>query len=88
MLTGKQWSERMASRESCVTFIRELRDRQNNLREELRPYEKGTMRIARGPAGGPMQDITDQRIMTIRGEIASLQRVIDHVIAEQGISDA
>jgi hypothetical protein len=68
-------------------FIKNLRKEQDALRAELEPYESGTMRIARGPMGGPMQDFTAERISAIKGEIASLQRTIDHVIAEQGLQD-
>jgi hypothetical protein len=78
----------MADRESWIAFVRELRTRQGELREELRPYEAGAMRVGRGPTGGTMRDITDERIATIKREIASLQRVIDQVASEQGLTDA
>jgi predicted transcriptional regulator len=68
-------------------FVKELRSRQQKLREELRPYEDGTMRVWRGPRGATPTDITDERISTIKGEIASLQRTIDQVIAEQGLGE-
>jgi hypothetical protein len=68
-------------------FIKNLRTRQDKLRAEREPYVSGTMRIGKGPAGGPMHDCTDETIATINGEIASLQRTIDYVIAEQGLCD-
>jgi hypothetical protein len=45
------------------------------------------MRIATRPYGGVWGDTTDATIAQIKGEIASLQRTIDNVIAEQGLRD-
>ena len=69
-------------------FIKRLWAEQEKLRTELEPYLTKSMRVGIGPPGGPMQDCTDERIATIKGEIASLQRTIDNVIAEQGLRNA
>ncbi len=74
--------------EIWYAFIKNLRARQDKLRAELDPYESRGWRVGKGPAGGPMQDCTDETIATIKGEIASIQRTINHVVAEQGLHDA
>ena len=51
-----------------------LREEQDELREELRPYEAGTLRVHEGPSGGKLVDITNKRIKQIKAEIASLER--------------
>ena len=78
----------MADIQRWKAFVRELRGRQDALREEAQPYEAGIMRICRGMAGGPLRDITGERIATIKDEIASLERAIRFVIAEQALDDA
>jgi hypothetical protein len=69
-------------------FIKGLRAEQDRLRTELEPYETGGMRVGTRPYGGVWGDTTDATIAQIKGEIASLQRTIDKVIAEQGLHDA
>jgi hypothetical protein len=46
------------------------------------------MRVGKGPSGTPLLDCTDDTIASIEAEIASLQRTIDQVIAEQGLRNA
>ncbi len=75
-------------RPDWIGFIKGLRAEQERLRAELRPYEDGTMRVGRRPPGGIWEDFTEERIATINGEIGSLQRTIDRVIAEQGLHNA
>jgi hypothetical protein len=69
-------------------FIKGLRAEQDRLRAELEPYEIGGMRVGTRPSGGVWGDTTDATIAQIKGEITSLQRTIDKVIAEQGLRDA
>ncbi len=61
------------------SFIDGLRLDQAKLRDELRPYEAGTMRVGRGPPNGPMEDFTDERIATIKGEIESIEKTVRRV---------
>lgn len=68
-------------------FIKGLRAEQDRLRAELEPYETGGRRERTRPYGGEWGDTTDATIAQIKGEIASLQRTIDNVIAEQGLRD-
>jgi hypothetical protein len=63
------------------SFIDGLRSDQEKLRKELRPYEAGTMRVGRGPPNGPMEDFTDERIATIKGEIERIERTLRWVEA-------
>jgi hypothetical protein len=65
-------------------FVEQCRDEQQRLREELAPYEAGTMRVSRGPLGGPWEEFTAERIETIKREIASLQVAIDFAVAQLG----
>jgi hypothetical protein len=69
-------------------FLKRLRADQGRLCAELEPYEAGSMRVGTRPYGGEWRDTTDETIASIKREIASLQRTIDNVIAEQGLSDA
>ncbi len=75
-------------RPDWIGFVKALRAEQDRLRAELGPYEDGTMRVGRRSPGGIWEDFTEERIATINGEVASLQRTIDRVIAEQGLRDA
>jgi hypothetical protein len=78
----------MADPATWYAFIKSLRAEQDELRAELEPYEMGGMRVGEKPPGGAWRDTTAERIAQIKGEIASLQRTIDNVIAEQGLRDA
>jgi len=69
-------------------FIKGLRAEQDKLHAELDPYLTEGVRVRRVLGNGSMQDFTDERIAAIKGEIASLQRTIDNVIAEQGLRNA
>jgi hypothetical protein len=69
-------------------FITGLRAEQDGLRAELEPYETGKMRVQTRPLGGVWGDTTDATIVQIKDEIASLQRTIGRVIAEQKLYDA
>jgi hypothetical protein len=69
-------------------FIKNLRAKQDGLRAELEPYESGTMHVGTRPYGGEWRDTTEETIASIKGEIASLERVIRSVITEQGLRDA
>lgn len=78
----------MADYATWYAFIKSLRADQDQLRAELEPYKSGKMRVGKAPLGVPMQDCTQERIAEIEEEIASIQRTIDAVIAEQGLRDA
>jgi hypothetical protein len=78
----------MADKATWYAFLKSLRAEQDELRTELERYEAGGMRVGTRPYGGEWRDTTDETIASIKGEIASLQRTIDNVIAEQGLSDA
>jgi hypothetical protein len=69
-------------------FVRGLREEQDELREELRPYEAGTLRVHEGPSGGKLVDFTNKRSKQIKAEIASIQRIIDAAAAERGLRNA
>jgi hypothetical protein len=43
------------------------------------------MRVGTRPYGGEWRDITAETISTIKGEIASLERTIQGVVAEQDL---
>jgi len=74
--------------DTWYAFIKNLRARQDELRAELEPYESGTMQVGTRPYGGEWRDTTAETINTIKGEIASIERTIQNVIAEQGLHDA
>jgi hypothetical protein len=78
----------MADSATWYAFIKSLRADQDRLRAELEPYESGRSQVRTRPYGGEWRDITAETIATMKGEIASLQRTIDNVITEQGLSDA
>jgi hypothetical protein len=86
MPNGQQGTERgIADRETWYAFIKALRAEQDELHEDLDRYETGGMRVGTRPYGGEWRDITNATTASIKKEIASLQRTIDHVIAEQGV---
>ena len=66
-------------------FVKRLRVEQDKLRAELKPYIDGTIQAA-DSTGYITRD--HKTIAAIEREIASLQRTIDNVIAEQGLRDA
>lgn len=68
-------------------FVKSLRADQDRLRAELEPYETGKMRVRTRPPGGVWGDTTEATITQIKGEIASLQRTIDRVTAEQNLQN-
>lgn len=47
-----------------------------NLKNELAPYETGTMQVAKRPYGGEWVDITQERIAQIKREIASIENTL------------
>lgn len=73
---------------SWYVFVNHMRQEQTRLRAELKPFETQTMYLGTRPRGGVWRDITAKTITSIKGEIATLQRTIDGVIAEQGLADA
>lgn len=65
-------------------FVRHCREEQERLRQELAPYESGSMRVRRGPMGGLMEDFTAERIEQIKREIANLDFAIQRATTELG----
>jgi hypothetical protein len=76
----------MASRSEWSEFIARLRAEQQEIRVEIKLYEPGTMRIHQGPSGGPLQDVTDKYVASLRAEIASKQAAIE--VAEREMRNA
>jgi hypothetical protein len=74
----------MASREEWIAFVKALRGRQDKLREEARPYEECRIFIGPLPSGG-RSEVTEKYIASIKEDIASLERTIQRVIAEEGL---
>jgi hypothetical protein len=64
-------------------FLGHLRAAQGKFLTELKAYNSGKMRIGTRTVGGIWRDITEQHVASIRGEIASLERTIQSVIAQQ-----
>jgi len=43
----------------------------------LERYESGSMRLRRGPAGGPLEDITEAEIAKLKIEISNLSAFLE-----------
>lgn len=78
MATKQQWGE----------FVQALRARQDELRAEARPFEEGKIFVGQPLPDGLHVDMTKAHIKAIKGEIASLEKTIQKVIAEQGLGNA
>jgi hypothetical protein len=79
----------MATKELWIEFVRSLRSRQDALRAEARPFEEGKIFVGIPVPGWHRDaDITKSHIAAIYGEIASLEKTLQRVIAEQGLGDA
>jgi len=77
------------SRQEWLDYVKALRQRQADLRAEARPFEAGDIMIGRPLPGYQHEDLTAAHIAAIHGEIASIEKTIKRVIAEQGLpSDA
>jgi hypothetical protein len=78
----------MASKQQWIEFVQALRARQDELRAEARPFEDGKISVGQPlPDWHRDVDMTKAHIAAIKGEIASLGKTIQGVIAEQGLND-
>jgi hypothetical protein len=78
----------MGAPDIVETFLEHLRAEQDRFLSELKAYNSGKMRIGTRPPGGTWRDITDHHVASIRGDIASLERTIQSVIAQQEMERA
>ena len=77
----------MATKQQWIEFVRALRARQDDLRAEARAFEEGRISVG-WPLPGPLRvdvDMTRAHISAIKGEIASLEKTAQRVIAEQSL---
>lgn len=75
----------MPSKQEWLDYVKTLRQRQADLRAEVRPFEAGDIRIGRPLPGYQHEDLTATHIAAIHGEIASIEKTIQHVIATEGL---
>jgi hypothetical protein len=77
----------MASKQEWTEFVQALRARQDELRAEARPFEEGKLFVGLPLPNWQRADMTKAHIAAIKGEIASLEKTIQRVVAEQGLGD-
>jgi hypothetical protein len=78
----------MATKQEWTEFVQALRARQDELRAEALPFEEGKIFIGQPLPAGQHVDMTMAHIGAIKGEIASLEKTIQKVIAEQDLGNA
>ena len=78
----------MATKQEWMEFVQALRTRQDELRAEALPFEEGKIFIGQPLPAGQRVDMTNAHIAAIKGEVESLEKTIQKVIAEQGLGDA
>jgi len=81
--TKKREQEAIVGLDIVEAFMQHLLAEQNRLLNELKAYNSGKMRLGTRALGQTWRDITDQHLATVRGELASLERTIQSVIAQQ-----
>jgi hypothetical protein len=63
-------------------FVNRCRTEQDQLRDELQSYPTlGIIRVWKGRSVDHLLDVTDERIATIKHEIARIEATIEFVIA-------
>ena len=77
----------MATKQEWIEFVQALRTRQDELRAEALPFEEGKIFIGQPLPGWQQADMTKAHIAAIKGEVESLEKTIQKVIAEQSLGD-
>lgn len=75
----------MTDRQEWIDWVKAKRQQQAKLRAEALALKQSGLSIGRpSPAG--RQDLTARELQSLEGQIESIEKVIQQVIAEQGLA--